>query len=112
MSGWRSSGGWAPSCWWAASVGDALDVYSSMFSLHTGAPPHAVDEALVPPAVIALCVGVASALLPRDLVMGRLLQDGWQGWPLRARVAVLVLVPLAAITVAAGSFSPFLYFQF
>ncbi|MGI8945213.1 MAG: MBOAT family O-acyltransferase [Thermoleophilaceae bacterium] len=96
----------------AASVGDALDVYAAMLSPQLGELPQAVDEALVPPAVIALCVGVASALLPRALVMGRLLEGGWQGPALRARVAVVALTPLAAITVAAGSFSPFLYFQF
>ena len=51
-------------------------------------------------------------LLPRDLVMGRVLSDRWSGAPLLARAAVVVVLPLAAITVAAGSFSPFLYFQF
>ena len=32
--------------------------------------------------------------------------------PLVARLAVVAFVPLAAISVAAGSFSPFLYFRF
>jgi alginate O-acetyltransferase complex protein AlgI len=96
----------------ADSVGEALDVYAAMLSPHSGALPQALDEALVGPAVLALCVGVASALLPRGLVMGRLLEGGWEGWSLRARMAVTAVVPLAAITVAAGSFSPFLYFQF
>jgi len=96
----------------AGSVGDALDVYSAMLSPNLGELPQAIDEALVPPAIIALCLGVASALLPRGLVMGRLLEGGWRGPALRARLAVVALVPFAAITVAAGSFSPFLYFQF
>ena len=96
----------------ADSVGDAFDVYAQMLTPDFGPLPRAIDEALVPPAVIALCVGVASALLPRDLVLGRLLEKGWEGHALRARLAVVALVPLAAITVAAGSFSPFLYFQF
>jgi alginate O-acetyltransferase complex protein AlgI len=96
----------------AEGVGDALDVYAAMFSPQFGELPTRVDEALVAPAVVALSIGVASALLPRRLVMGRLLQGGWEGWPLRARAAVMAAVPFAAITVAAGSFSPFLYFQF
>ncbi len=96
----------------AASVGNALEIYGSMLSPRPGELPSTMDDALVAPAVIALCIGVASALLPRRLVMGRLLEGGWRGWPLRARVAVMATVPLAAITVAAGSFSPFLYFQF
>ena len=96
----------------ANSLGDAGDVYAAMFSFDLGALPQGVDNALVPPAVLALCFGVASALLPRGLVIGKLLEGGWEGNALRARLAVVVLVPLAAITVAAGSFSPFLYFQF
>jgi alginate O-acetyltransferase complex protein AlgI len=94
------------------SVGDALEVYRTMFSPHSGPLPQALHDALVAPAVLALCVGLASALLPRGIVMGRMLDGGWDGWGLPARVAVVALVPLAAITVAAGSFSPFLYFQF
>jgi alginate O-acetyltransferase complex protein AlgI len=96
----------------ADGVGDALDVYAAMLIPQSGPLPSALDEALVAPAVLALCVGVASALLPRGLVMGRVLEGGWEGWSMRARMAVVAVVPLAAITVAAGSFSPFLYFQF
>jgi alginate O-acetyltransferase complex protein AlgI len=96
----------------ADGLGDAVDVYGAMLWPHSGPLPQALDDALVGPAELALCVGLASALLPRGLVMGRLLDGGWEGWSLRARLAVVALVPLAAITVAAGSFSPFLYFQF
>jgi alginate O-acetyltransferase complex protein AlgI len=96
----------------AASVGDAGDVYASMFSFDFGALPAAVDQALGPEALLALALGVASAFLPRDLVLGRVVEGRWAGAPLAARVAVVVVVPFAAIAVAAGSFSPFLYFQF
>jgi alginate O-acetyltransferase complex protein AlgI len=96
----------------ADGLGDALDVYAAMLTPHSGPLPSALDEALVAPALLALCVGVASALLPRGVVMGRVLDGGWEGWSMRARMAVVAVVPLAAITVAAGSFSPFLYFQF
>lgn len=52
-------------------------------------------------------------LLPRDLVLGRIVLDGrWGGSALAARMATVAVVPLAAISVAAGSFSPFLYFRF
>jgi len=51
-------------------------------------------------------------LMPRSFVMGRLLETATA----RARVARLaycaVAAPYAAILVAAGTFSPFLYFQF
>jgi alginate O-acetyltransferase complex protein AlgI len=96
----------------ATSLDQAGDVYAAMFSFQGGALPAALDQALVAPAVVALVWGLGSALLPRDLVLGRVVQGRWSGGPLVARIAVLCLLPFAAITVAAGSFSPFLYFQF
>jgi alginate O-acetyltransferase complex protein AlgI len=96
----------------AASVADAGDIYASMFSFDFGALPSAIDQALTPEPLLALSLGLASVLLPRDLVLGRVVEGRWAGSPLVARVAVVVVLPLAAIAVAAGSFSPFLYFQF
>jgi alginate O-acetyltransferase complex protein AlgI len=96
----------------AANAGDAGDIYASMFSFDFGALPAAIDQALGPEAQLALALGVASALLPRDFVLGRVVEGRWAGAPLAARLAIVVVVPFAAIAVAAGSFSPFLYFQF
>ena len=96
----------------AASVGDAADVYSAMFSFEGGALPARLDEVMTPQPLVALGVGLATVLLPRRLVLGRVLEGGWRGPALGARVAVVAAAPLAAISVAAGSFSPFLYFQF
>ena len=96
----------------AADLGQAGDVYAAMLSPGGGALPAALDDALVAPAICALVFGVLNALMPRSLVMGRVVQGRWSGGPLAARIAVVALLPLAAITVAAGSFSPFLYFQF
>jgi alginate O-acetyltransferase complex protein AlgI len=96
----------------AASVGEAGRFYQAMFSLDLGHVSAAVDAAATPAAKIALAVGLASALLPRDLVIGRVLLGRWDGAPLAARLGVVAVLPLAAITVAAGSFSPFLYFRF
>lgn len=90
----------------------AADVYTAMVTPSAGPLPAALDAALTTPAQIALAFGLLSALLPRDLVMGRVVQGRWAGGPLAARIAVVCLLPFAAITVAAGSFSPFLYFQF
>ena len=77
-----------------------------------GGLDEAVRLAATPEAITALVIGALSVLLPRDFVMGRVVAEGWSGRPLAARIAVVALVPLAAIAVAAGSFSPFLYFQF
>jgi alginate O-acetyltransferase complex protein AlgI len=96
----------------ATSLGDAGDVYAAMLTPSGGQLPAALDDALVTPAILALAFGLANALLPRGFVMGRTVQGRWSGGPLAARLAVICLLPFAAISVAAGSFSPFLYFQF
>ena len=62
--------------------------------------------------VLFRAVGLASVLLPYRVVLGRVLAGGWAGASLYGRLAVIAALPFAAITVAAGSFSPFLYFQF
>jgi alginate O-acetyltransferase complex protein AlgI len=96
----------------AQGLRDAGDMYQAMFSFDFGHLSATIDSALTPQPVIALAVGLATVLLPRDFVLGRVVQGRWSGVPLGARVAVVALAPLAAISVAAGSFSPFLYFQF
>jgi alginate O-acetyltransferase complex protein AlgI len=69
--------------------------------------------ALDPVATIALAWGVGSVLLPRSWVTGVHLEDpkGSRDRVLRLAAAGLLL-PAAIILVIAGSFSPFLYFQF
>jgi alginate O-acetyltransferase complex protein AlgI len=96
----------------AADLGTAADVYRAMFSFDFGALPPALDAALTPQPLVALAIGLASVLLPRELVLGRVVQGGWSGLALVARAGAIALAALAAISVAAGSFSPFLYFQF
>ncbi|RKQ92888.1 alginate O-acetyltransferase complex protein AlgI [Solirubrobacter pauli] len=96
----------------ATDLGQAIDFMVAMVSFDFSGIDPRVEAALQGQAVLALVVGLASVLLPRDLVFGRVVMDRWAGTPLYARFAVLVLVPYAAVVVAAGSFSPFLYFQF
>jgi len=63
---------------------------------------------------VSVVMGLAAlvVLMPRSFVMGRLLE----ATTVRARVArvgyAAVAAPYAAVLVAAGTFSPFLYFQF
>ena len=64
--------------------------------------------------IVALIIGLATVLLPRDLVLGKLmhgrrLDRHSPRHPLRRHRSSL---PVAAIAVAAGTFSPFLYFRF
>jgi alginate O-acetyltransferase complex protein AlgI len=93
-------------------LGQAGDVLGAMASFDFTALDPAVDAALRGQAVLALIVGLASVLLPRDFVLGRVVMGRWSGAPLLARTAALACLPYAAMVVAAGSFSPFLYFQF
>ncbi|TWD82773.1 alginate O-acetyltransferase complex protein AlgI [Kribbella amoyensis] len=62
-----------------------------------------------------LLLVIASAFLPATWVTGRVI-DGLQESPLWARrsvrAAALVIAPYAAVVAVAGTFSPFLYFQF
>jgi alginate O-acetyltransferase complex protein AlgI len=52
-------------------------------------------------------------LLPRDFFLGRLMMDGaWRGVPLVARGIAVAVLPYAALLVAAGTFSPSLYYRF
>jgi alginate O-acetyltransferase complex protein AlgI len=52
-------------------------------------------------------------LMPSRFVMGRFVEFGTGTTPLLTRVGfALVAAPIAAILVAVGTFSPFLYYQF
>ena len=59
-----------------------------------------------------LLIGLGSALLPRDFVVGPLLAESSGPGSKRMQVLLLLLVPIALMQVVSGSFSPFLYFQF
>lgn len=90
-----------------------MRVYGAMLPWHFGALTPAVHAALTREPKVALIIGLLTCLLPPSLVLGRVVLDGgWSGLPLAARVGALVLLPAAAISIAAGSFSPFLYFRF
>lgn len=94
------------------SLSQSADFYAAMFSFGSLSIPSSVEVALTGQAVFALAVGLTTALLPRDWVVGLQLQRRWAGTPLALRIGALALLPWAAVAVAAGSFSPFLYFQF
>jgi alginate O-acetyltransferase complex protein AlgI len=97
----------------ARTLGDAIRVYKAMLPTHLSALTPGVHAAITRESVAALTIGLLTVLLPRDLVFGRVVLDGpWAGRALVARVGTIVTLPLAAIFVAAGSFSPFLYFRF
>jgi alginate O-acetyltransferase complex protein AlgI len=98
----------------ANSVGDAIDFYKAMVP-RPGVIldlPLEVSQAFTAQAKLALAIGLATLLLPRGFVLGRVLQDRWSGLPLAGRAFAIALLPYTTILIAAGSFSPFLYFRF
>jgi alginate O-acetyltransferase complex protein AlgI len=98
----------------ANSVGDALQFYKAMIpkpGVILGLPLE-VSQAFTPQAKLALAIGLATLLFPRGLVIGRMLQDRWSGVPLAGRALAIATLPYTTILIAAGSFSPFLYFRF
>jgi alginate O-acetyltransferase complex protein AlgI len=75
--------------------------------------PVSINEALDPLAILALLVGCASVLLPRDWVTGVRLERASIPAVRVLRLAVVAVVfPAAVSFLVAGDFSPFLYFQF
>jgi alginate O-acetyltransferase complex protein AlgI len=62
---------------------------------------------------VVLLMALLVVLLPGSFVLGRVLQTGRSVRATAARVAVMAVAgPYAAVLVAAGTFSPFLYYQF
>ena len=96
----------------SASIGDAFGYIVALARPGLQLPPD-IALALGPPVILALALGVASVLLPRDWVTGVRLE-----YPTTRRIRLLrlamagVVLPAALVLVLAGSFSPFLYFQF
>jgi alginate O-acetyltransferase complex protein AlgI len=96
----------------STGVSEAFDYLGSMFS-GGGATPEAFDDALTNRASLALAIGGASFLLPRTMTVGRALVDDLTPLRQSGRLGVVfAMYPIALITVASGTFSPFLYFQF
>lgn len=60
-----------------------------------------------------LAVGLATLALPRDLFIGQIVEKRSGRRPAAARVALFAgAFPLTLLLIVAGTFSPFLYFQF
>ena len=75
--------------------------------------PVTVARSLDPLASIALAIGCASVLLPRDWVTGvRLERVSMPAIRVLRLAVVAVIFPVAVSFLVAGDFSPFLYFQF
>ncbi|MFN2519045.1 MAG: MBOAT family protein [Jatrophihabitantaceae bacterium] len=78
-----------------------------------GSLPDAVAVSMTHYRLTALSLGLLVLLVPSSWVFGRVLQRRDVRWPTGLRWVVSgALAPYSAIAIAAGTFSPFLYFQF
>jgi alginate O-acetyltransferase complex protein AlgI len=97
----------------SASIGDALVMLRHMFVPSGLGLPETVSTALTHQRTLVLALSLLVVLLPATFVLGRVLDAGRGRPALVARYAVMALAaPYAAMLVAAGTFSPFLYYQF
>jgi alginate O-acetyltransferase complex protein AlgI len=97
----------------AANIGVALNYLRVMFTPTFGPVPDTILAVQTNQRMVILFLGALVFLMPANLVMGRLIERFDSAPASVFRFAILFLVvPYAAIAVAAGTFSPFLYFQF
>lgn len=99
----------------SASLDQAGTVISAMFIPDFGGMSADVALLLTPQRIALLVVAVLSVFLPATWVTGRAI-DGMEGFGRTARNAArtvaFVVAPYAGLVAVAGTFSPFLYFQF
>ncbi len=103
--------GWVP--FRAADLSQGGTILKAMFVPDLSALPSSLSVAVTNQATVTLVAAALVVLMPRGWVTGRYLEEARSRLALGARVAVSgVAAPYAAILVAAGTFSPFLYYQF
>jgi alginate O-acetyltransferase complex protein AlgI len=91
----------------------ALHYLKRMFVPVGGPVPDTVSVAMTHYRLFLLSLGLIVVLVPGSWVFGQVLQRRDVVWTTPARWVVSgAFAPYAAIVVAAGTFSPFLYFQF
>jgi alginate O-acetyltransferase complex protein AlgI len=97
----------------AESMGQAVTMLRHMFVPSGFGLPEAVATSLTNQRVLVLALALVVVLLPGSFVLGRVLDSGRGRPAVVTRFAVIaVAAPCAAIIAAAGTFSPFLYYQF
>ncbi|KQX69938.1 MBOAT family protein [Angustibacter sp. Root456] len=97
----------------ADSIGQAAAMMKVMVVPVGGGLTDRVAVALTHERSVVLALSLLVLLMPRDVVLGRLIDAGRGARATALRLASSwVAAPLAGMLVAVGSLSPFLYFQF
>ncbi len=103
--------GWVP--FRADTLSEAGTVLSAMFVPDLGPLPAAVSAQLTNATTLIFVLAGLVVLIPRSFVLGRYLDAARSRLATAARFAFSALAaPYAAVLIAAGTFSPFLYFRF
>jgi alginate O-acetyltransferase complex protein AlgI len=97
----------------APGISEAFSIVKAMFVPSGFGLDLATNLALTHERIVVMALASTVVLLPRSFVLGRVLDIGHDRFARTARLGVvLVGAPYAALLIAAGTFSPFLYFQF
>jgi alginate O-acetyltransferase complex protein AlgI len=97
----------------AESLGQATTMLKHMFVPSGLGLSDAVSASLTDQRTLVLVLALVVVLLPGSFVLGRILEAGQSRRAVVTRYAVMaVAAPCAAVVAAAGTFSPFLYYQF
>ncbi|PZS16521.1 MAG: membrane-bound O-acyltransferase family protein, partial [Pseudonocardiales bacterium] len=97
----------------APDISDASHFLAKMVVPDLGSLPDAVTVSMTHYRLVALGLGLLVVFVPSSWVFGRVLQRRDVRWPTGLRwVVSAAFAPYSAIVIAAGTFSPFLYFQF
>ncbi len=103
--------GWVP--FRADTLSEAGTILSAMFVPDLGPLPAAVSAQLTNATTLIFVLAGLVVLIPRSFVLGRYLDAARSRLATAARFAFSGLAaPYAAVLIAAGTFSPFLYFRF
>lgn len=96
----------------SSDMTQAVDFLGAMMPVHLGSPAGALDIARRQD-LLFLAIGLASFLLPARFLGWRLVSQATGRAPGVARFGLFaVVLPCTVLTMASGSFSPFLYFRF
>lgn len=103
--------GWVP--FRSESLAQAKTILAAMFVPDLGPLPAAVESQLTNATTLIFVLAGLVVLIPRSFVLGRYLDAARTRLATGTRFAFSALAaPYAAVLVAAGTFSPFLYFRF
>ena len=97
----------------ADTMSHAMQIYGAMVGMGSGEAWPEIATTLTHRNLLVVALASAVVLFPADFSGPRLIEGNEAGAPRLARAALmLIFLPWALLLAAAGTFSPFLYYQF